>query len=90
MQIHCTVRLNPIKDGTHHKHHSKNFQNQGQDHHHDHDDQHFCLLQYGMAEGHGLGLFMAIIFLSGEMAGVSKLLALLPRMAWFSFKRWLE
>ena len=38
----------------------------------DHDDgHHLCLLQqYRMAEGHGLGLFMAIIFLSGEMAGV--------------------
>ena len=31
------------------------------------------LLQIIMSGGHGLGLFMAIIFLSGEMAGVGVL-----------------
>ena len=31
----------------------------------------FCLFQSIMGADHGLGLFMAIVFLSGEMAGVS-------------------
>ena len=46
-----------------------------QDHHcldhGDADHDNLCLLQSRMAGGHGLGLFMAVIFLSGEMAGVS-------------------
>ena len=47
-------------------------------HHHNHID----LFQSRMAESHGLGLFMAIIFLSGEMAGVRKFFCSIP-LVWF-------